>query len=558
MKTFKTVLAILLILSASAPASAAPVGGGIRVDRTLRVGLKGKAVADHFIVKFKAGVSRAGKDAVNRRMGATLGKRPRSADFELVFKGSGKTIGEAVREFRAAPEVEYAEPDYVMSAAMVPNDPFYHYQWHLTNTAYGGINVEPAWDRSHGANVIVAVVDTGIAYEDYSPSPSERYYRAPDLANTSFTPGYDFINNDAHANDDNAHGTHVAGTIAQSTNNAIGTAGVAFGATLMPVKVLNASGSGSYSAISSGIRYAADHGAKVINMSLGGPANSLTLQDAVTYAYNRGVTIVVATGNDNGPVSYPAAYDEVIAVAATRFDETRSWYSNYGAQVDIAAPGGDTAVDQNADTYGDGVLQQTFDPHNRGAFSYYFYQGTSMATPHVAGVAALVLSQDPSMTPTDIRNRLQSTAEDKGSPGWDQYYGSGIVNADAAAFPASCELSVSAIDLQSVAAGLNVWPGDDAKNRPASITATVAWKLTVTAQSDFAGGGASLPSSSVSMGPSYSQSVGVSTTNAIETALGSAGRNYRPDLHTSVDIPWSADAANKTLNSTFTYTVLPQ
>lgn len=164
-------------------------------------------------------------------------------------------------------------------------------------------------------------------------------------------------------------------------------------------------------------------------MSLGGSQDSTTLYNAIKYAYNKGVVIVCAAGNDGrSQVSYPAAYTECIAVGATRFDGSRVRYSNYGSALDIVAPGGDTSVDQNKDGYGDGILQQTFSgsPTN---FGYYFYQGTSMATPHVAGVAALVLSVHPEFTNEQVRTALQSTAKDLGTKGWDKYFGYGLVNA---------------------------------------------------------------------------------------------------------------------------------
>jgi len=260
-----------------------------------------------------------------------------------------------------------------------------------------------------------------------------KYQKAPDLVGTSFAAGYDFINNDNHPNDDESHGTHVAGTIAQATNNNLGVAGVAFNTTLMPVKVLDAAGSGSYQQVADGIYYAVNNGAKVINMSLGGTASATILEDAVKYAYDNGVTVIAACGNSNASsCDYPAAYNAyVIAVGATQYNETRAPYSNYGSSLDLVAPGGNTSVDQNSDGYPDGVLQNTFGD-TPVDFAYWFFQGTSMSTPHVVGVAALLLAQNPSRTPTQIRDILQSTAEDKGTSGWDQYYGYGIVDAYAA------------------------------------------------------------------------------------------------------------------------------
>ena len=348
----------------------------------------------------------------------------------------GKSVRDSVREFEFRGDVEYAEPNYIAHAFLVPNDSYYSLQWHLNNSTNGGINTESAWNLSQGSGVTVAVIDTGIAYENYTTSNGKKYYKAPDLASTCFVPGYDFIENDTHPNDDNSHGTHVAGTIAQSTNNGLGTAGVAFSSCLMPVKALNTNGSGTYTQIADAIRYAADNGAKVVNLSLGGSASSQVLLDAVAYAYGKGVTIIAAAGNDGvSTISYPAAYnDYVVAVGATRFDETLAPYSNYGTGLDLVAPGGDLSVDQNGDGYGDGVLQNTFNPttKNRNSFGYWFFQGTSMATPHVAGVAALVISNGNATTVTDVRKALEETADNLGTAGWDGTYGWGLVNAQAA------------------------------------------------------------------------------------------------------------------------------
>ena len=382
------------------------------------------------IVKFKRGVSQDVIRQINQPHGASVLSISRRGEFMRLNIPKNKTVEAMVAIYSRNPNVEYAEPNYLAHAFWVPDDSSYPYQWHMDNTVYGGIHMESAWDIGTGhPSVIVAVIDTGVAYEDY-----ETYKQAPDLESTNFVQGYDFVNEDEHPNDDEGHGTHVTGTIAQSTNNGTGVAGVAFDTSIMPIKVLDGDGSGTYADIADGIRFAADEGAHIINMSLGGRFRSLTLKQALAHAYGLGVTIICASGNDGSAtrVSYPAAYDAYcIAVGATRYDEAVAYYSNQGASLDLTAPGGDVNVDQNGDEYGDGVLQQTFgaDPADWG---YWFYQGTSMAAPHVSGVAALLIANSVAITPEDIREALQSTAEDKGAPGWDTAYGWGIVDAYAA------------------------------------------------------------------------------------------------------------------------------
>jgi len=177
--------------------------------------------------------------------------------------------------------------------------------------------------------------------------------------------------------------------------------------------------------------WATDHGAQVLNLSLGGTAAGSVLQQAVDYAYNHGVVVVAAAGNGwCKAVEYPAAYANAIAVAAIRYDKTRAYYSNCGPELDVAAPGGDVNVDQNGDGYGDGILQQTFSAGKYGTFSYWFYQGTSMATPHVAALAALLISQGYATTPDAVRTVLAHTAQDLGAAGHDNEYGWGLIQAN--------------------------------------------------------------------------------------------------------------------------------
>ncbi len=376
------------------------------------------------IVKFKSGVSDEVISKINSRHGTSVIYASPYAGFKRLKIPEGRAVYKMVKIYSENPNVEYAEPNFYAYALIVPNDEYYPYQWHMD-----GINVEPAWNISTGSGVTVAIVDTGIAYEDY-----RKYCQAPDLAQTCFVSGYDFANNDEHPNDDNGHGTHVAGTVAQSTNNSIGVAGVAFDTCLMPVKVLDRYGEGTYADVADGIRFAVDNGAKVISLSLGGSYPSTTLEEAVAYAYKNNVTMISAIGNDNESTAlYPAAYDDyVIAVGATQYDETKAPYSNYGPSLDLVAPGGNNNLDQNNDSYADGVLQQTFDSSPVCDFDYYFFQGTSMATPHVSGVSALLIANGDANTPDEVRTTLQETAKDKGDTGRDDTYGWGIVDAYAA------------------------------------------------------------------------------------------------------------------------------
>ncbi|MBX3269353.1 MAG: S8 family serine peptidase [Sandaracinaceae bacterium] len=299
----------------------------------------------------------------------------------------------------------------------VPNDPYYGFQWHLDQ-----IGMPEAWTRNRGEGVVVAVIDTGVAFRDEGG-----WMRAPDLADTRFVPGYDFVRNDPNPDDEHGHGTHVAGTIAQSTNNGVGVAGVAPEATIMPLKVLDANGSGGWGGIAAAIRYAADNGAHVINMSLGGGMSSRAVQRAIDHAHSRGVLVVAAAGNSaRGRVEYPARHDHVVAVGAVRYDRDLSFYSNYGQGLDLVAPGGDLRVDQNGDGMPDGVLQNTMVAGDPQRFDYLAWQGTSMATPHVAGVAALIYSAGV-RDPDTVEQMLKQSATDLGDA---HRFGSGLVSAN--------------------------------------------------------------------------------------------------------------------------------
>ncbi|MDY0091246.1 MAG: S8 family serine peptidase [Candidatus Vecturithrix sp.] len=315
----------------------------------------------------------------------------------------------------AEKEIEYAEPNYLYQTLKFPNDPMYAKQWNMNM-----LLMEEAWKIADGKGAVVAVIDTGVAFEDYKDKNGV-YHRVPDLAQTTFVRGYDFIDDDEHANDDHGHGTHVAGTIAQSTNNKIGVTGIAYKASIMPLKVLNRQGYGNIADIAEAIVYAADHGAHVINMSLGGPGESQLMREAVEYAYKKGVTVVCAAGNESrNRASYPAAYPYALGVSSVGPDGELAPYSNYGKGIDIAAPGGNTRTNIEH-----GILQNTIGRSDPTKDSYEYFQGTSMASPHVAGVAALLVSLGVK-DPAKIEKILFSTATQKKES---SKYGAGIINA---------------------------------------------------------------------------------------------------------------------------------
>ena len=343
----------------------------------------------------------------------------------------------AVETLRRNPAVTFAELDYAARATDVitPDDANWSNQWGPAK-----IQAPTAWGVVTGtSDIVIAIVDSGLqlSHEDLAAKVWTNSNEIPgngldDDANGKIDDihGWHFYHawngsafeaaEDANVQDDFAHGTHVAGIAAASTNNAVGIAGLAWGARLMPVKVLDQFGNGWYSDIAAGIVYAADNGARLINLSLGGSPDSQTLRDAVDYARVHGALVIAATGNSGGAVFYPAAYDPVLAVAATDPGDQRAYFSNYGPQVDLAAPGTDIfSTWCHTD-----VIAVTCEG------SYYFNKsGTSMAAPHVTGVAALVWSRWPELTADEVIARLLDTADDVGEVGPDPYTGWGRVNA---------------------------------------------------------------------------------------------------------------------------------
>jgi subtilisin family serine protease len=414
---------------------------------------RGAVTADHIVVRFRPGVSDQLATNLHSARGATVIERQPRSGLQRVSVPAGVSIDQMLAAYRANPLVAEASPGHIATILDAPNDTNYSYQWHMHNSD-GGMWADLGWNLApnRGANVTVAVIDSGVAFEDYNTSLNgspQSFKVAPDLASTTFVAPWDFNQNDAHPNDDNGHGTHVAGTIAQNTNNAYGVAGVAYNAHIMPVKVLDYTGNGFDDDIVEGIYHAVANGADVINMSIGFPGSGggavpcsefVGLNAALDFAHSQGVVLVAAAGNDGGIVSCPAAHPHVISVGAAGYNGLATWYSNNGAALDISAPGGDPLVDLSGDGYVDGVLQETFCYDASvllllnlyGSFCNVYNAGTSMASPHVAGTAALLLGEDSSLTPDEVRGLLEGSARDRGAPGWDPNHGWGALDATGA------------------------------------------------------------------------------------------------------------------------------
>lgn len=419
--------------------SAEPARGTSDVRLVAKARFHGRSTSstmpDEVVVALRNGATEQDAARVIWEAGGARARRSAYGPRFRVTLDAGFTVEEAIRRLTQMPEVAYAEPNHIARAAQTrpgffkPNDRFFQYQWNFEL-----INAERTWGIQKGdASVAVAVLDTGVAYEDFGP-----YRKAPDWGSTVLLPGYDFINRDLHPNDDNAHGTHIASTIAEATDNGQGVAGLAFQCAILPVKVLDESGTGTDFEVADGIDFAVNFTqngqkpVKVINLSLGFDGASQIVREAVGRAVAAGITVVAASGNENTrKVSFPASLPNVIAVGAVDQRKVRAPYSNFGPELDVVAPGGDLDRDDNRDDDPDGILQQTFDAEDaeRGRyddFSYWYYDGTSSATAHVSAAAALLYRQGIT-SPAAVQRALEQTAEDLGAAGRDDQYGHGLI-----------------------------------------------------------------------------------------------------------------------------------
>jgi serine protease len=320
-------------------------------------------------------------------------------------------------------------------------------QWNFAGP--NGVDAPTAWGNlaaagaSGGAGVTVAVLDTGVAYPTGDPSRPG----SPDLAARQFVAGYDFVDDDPIPYDPNGHGTHVASTIAELTNNGLGLTGLAYGVSVMPVRVLDRTETGEASTIARGVQYAVEHGAQVINLSLNfahdpSPEALAGLAGALEEAHDRGTLVVVGAGNAaQDSLAYPASVPHVLAVGATTESGCLANYSNYGQGLDLVAPGGGGDAHVADDPHcrpgrtGAPIYQVTRAVLPELGFDTVGYTGTSMATPHVTATAALVIASGvlgPHPSPDEVQDRLEQTARDLGASGYDSLYGWGLVNAAAA------------------------------------------------------------------------------------------------------------------------------
>jgi serine protease len=414
----------------------------------------GSYVANEIVVRYAPAGSTSG--TARARIASVVAAA--GADTRLVRLRRGETVAGALRRLRREHGVEWAVPDYLAHASggLIPNDQgtsaepggWQQLQWNFVGQF--GVGAPEAWANvaadgaPGGKGVTIAVLDTGVAYANRGP-----FRRSPDFSRYSFVQGYDFVAKNRFPNDRNGHGTFVAATIAEATDDRYGLTGLAFAAHIMPVRVLNTQGEGEASTIAEGVLFAAKHGAQVINLSLeftpGVTASDIPeLIEAIHYAHSHGVLVVAAAGNEGHvAIAYPARAPDVVSVGATTEHGCLASYSNYGARLTLVAPGGGPDANLIGDPNchpelpsGRDVFQVTFTGSSLRRFGIPSgYEGTSMATPHVAATAALIIASGVigrHPTPAQITARLRSTARRLGGGGDESLYGAGLVDAAAA------------------------------------------------------------------------------------------------------------------------------
>ncbi|MDN3514074.1 MAG: S8 family serine peptidase [Candidatus Brocadia sp.] len=349
-------------------------------------------VTDELLIQPKARVSDRELDALCKNHNATVIDSIPQIHVKLL-KVSPHDRERVKSALSGDSNISFVENNFTAVGSFIPNDTYYSSQWHLAR-----INAPMGWDISTGeGNVPIAIIDSGV-------DPSH-----PDLS-AKLLPGYNYLDSTTNTADVLGHGTAVAGSAAALSDNTTGVAGVAWNNPVMPLVVLNSSNFASYSDIAKAIMYAADQGVRVINISIGGSGISSTLQNAVDYAWNKGSVIFAsAMNNSSNTPYYPAACNNVVAVSATTSSDTIASFSNYGDWIDISAPGSSIITTNNGGGYGD-------------------WSGTSFSSPLSAGLAALILSINPSLTNTQVVSIMENNADDLGNPGFDSYYGYGRIN----------------------------------------------------------------------------------------------------------------------------------
>jgi serine protease len=458
-RLLRTTLAAFALALAAIAVGSGPAHAGTLSARDAALGY----VPHEVLVGYRPGPVAAVTSDFELRNGIRTSGRAPAPNSRLLRLPNKETVKSAMARLRREPGVSYAEPNYIAHAAgpFFPDDPgrshrrrgWEQMQWNMLPQI--GVDAPDAWGnllgdhRAGGRGMVIAILDTGVAYRDW-----HEFRRSPDFTRTRFVHPYDFVAKNKFPLDRNGHGTFVAGVVAEGTNNGRALTGLAYGASIMPVRILDASGLGEESTIAHGIRYAVQKGAQVINLSLEFLPNQVTsaaeipqIVSAINYAHAHGVTVVGAAGNDESDqIAYPARARNVISVGATTKDRCLAEYSNGGSGLDLVAPGGgdDATIPDDTDCHPERSLPPIYQltlvsPPHWARFGYpNFYVGTSMSAPAVSATAALVIAsgvigRDP--TPDAILTRLEQTAVALGGIKPNAQYGYGLVDAGAATAP---------------------------------------------------------------------------------------------------------------------------